>query len=53
VFGNAKFLLTRFHLDFLFCFYGDLVYPDETDSWRRFFVGNVLPSTSRYLKEFS
>jgi len=53
VFGNAKFLLTRFHLDFLFRFDGDLVYVDETESWLHRFVGIVLSSTSRYLKEFS
>jgi hypothetical protein len=53
VLGNAKFLLTRFHLDFLFCFDGDLVYVDETVSWLRRSVGNVSASISRYLKEFS
>ncbi|AZF07012.1 hypothetical protein C4J94_4271 [Pseudomonas sp. R5-89-07] len=38
MFRNAKYLLTRFHLDFFFCFFGFIFYREKTVDWlNRFF----------------
>ncbi|AZF38978.1 hypothetical protein C4J88_4224 [Pseudomonas sp. R4-39-08] len=38
MFQNAKYLLTRFHLDFFFRFFDAIFYPGKTADWlNRFF----------------
>jgi len=41
VFQNAKYLLTRFHLDFFFGFFEEIFYREKTVDWLNRFFSQV------------
>ena len=46
---NAKYLLTRSHLDFLFCFFAVIFYSEKTTNYRAQSVGNFPLTFFRFL----